>query len=115
MNDYEETDLEVNPEPMPEPEEEAEVVQDEEEEFFPEDDDDFELPDPNAAITIKTSGGDTRYIPAPEPLTVAAAMLTSGLRPNGVVSFYLNGAEVKEDTVLPGGSTLTVIGSVKGG
>ena len=112
MSDFEESEMEVNPEPTPEP---ASEEVEPEEDFFPEDEEGFDLPDPSAAITIRTSGGETRYVPAPEPMTVSAAMLDSGLRPNGAVTYYLNGAEVKPDTVLPGGSVLTVVGSVKGG
>ncbi len=108
-------EMEATPNPAPE-EEETPVTEgeQEEEDFFPEDEG-FDLPDPNAVITIRTSGGDTVYVPASEPKTVSEAMLESGLRPNGAVNYYLNGAEVKGDTVLPVGSTLTVVGSVKGG
>ena len=105
-------EMEATPNPVPEAIPAGETT--EEDDFFPEDEG-FDLPDPNAVITIRTSGGETVYVPASEPKTVSEAMLESGLRPNGAVNYYLNGVEVKGDTVLPVGSTLTVVGSVKGG
>ena len=114
MEDFENTN--TQPEPLAEePMQETEVIMDDDDEdFFPEEEG-FDLPDPEAVITIRTSGGDTQYVPASAPMTVSEAMLASGLRPNGAVTYYLNGAEVKGDAVLPVGSTLTVVGSVKGG
>ena len=101
---------EINPEPLTE--ETATDVNDAD--FFPEEEG-FDLPDPDAVITIRTSGGSMAYVPATAPMTVSEAMLASGLRPNGAVNYYLNGAEVKSNDILPVGSVLTVVGSVKGG
>ena len=105
---------EMETDPMPEEGTPAEEIAEEEDDFFSEEEG-FDLPDPNAVITIRTSGGDTAYVPATEPKTVSETMLASGLRPNGAVTYYLNGAEINGATVLPVGSTLTVVGSVKGG
>lgn len=75
----------------------------------------FELPDPASVITVRTSGGETRYVPTSEPLTVAEVLLRSDLRPTGAVQYWLNGAQVQSNSVVPAGSTMTLIGSVKGG
>jgi|GEM_PF-3398983 len=88
-----------------------------EEDFFSEteEEDGFILPDPAAVITLQTSSGGKFYIPAPaEGMTVAAVMTAAGLTV-GVVEYYLNGSQVKADTVVPGGQTLSVVGVVKGG
>jgi hypothetical protein len=83
---------------------------------------DFEdenVPDPATVITIRTSSGDTRYVPVPEGHTITAgeAFMLSGLpvTGNGGFQIYLNGAIIKVTDIVPVGSTLTVVGSVKGG
>ena len=66
-------------------------------------------------ITIRTSGGETRYVPTANPMTVSAAMLASGLIVNGVVNYFLNNAEIQVNDIVPVGQTLSAIGAVKGG
>ena len=79
------------------------------------DDDDFALPDPATVVTIRTSSGGDKYVPVSEPTAVSSVIAQSGLYFGGAVQYYLNGAEIKTTDLVPGGSTLTVIGSVKGG
>jgi len=44
-------------------------------------------------ITIRTSGGETRYIPTSEPMSLADVKAISGLT-FGAVLFYLNAAVI---------------------
>jgi hypothetical protein len=74
-----------------------------------------DLPDPNSVVTIRTSGGGDRYVPVTQPTSVKDVIAQSGLYFGGAVQYWLNGAQVNQDTLVPGGSTLSVIGSVKGG
>lgn len=76
---------------------------------------DANLPDPATVITIRTSGGDTRYVPASEGLTVGEAILQSGVSLNGSWQVWMNGAEMHTGDVVPAGTTLTVLTTVKGG
>ncbi len=75
----------------------------------------IELPDPNSVVTIRTSGGGDKYVPVTQPTPVKDVIAQSGLFFGGAVQYWLNGAQVNQDTLVPGGSTLSVIGSVKGG
>jgi hypothetical protein len=70
--------------------------------------------DPTQVITIRTSGGETRFIPATEPMSLAEVKAVSGLT-FGAVQFYLNAAVIDDDTVIPVGSVISAIGNVKGG
>lgn len=70
--------------------------------------------DPTQVITLRTSGGDTRYIPAIEPMTLSQVKALSGLT-FGAVQFYMNAVVISDDTVIPVGGVVTAIGNVKGG
>ncbi len=90
-------------------------------EFEPEFEDELEqetLPnpviDPTQVITIRTSGGETRYIPATESMSLAEVKAVSGLT-FGAVQFYLNAAVIEDATVIPVGAVISAIGNVKGG
>lgn len=75
----------------------------------------FELPDPSTVIKLMTSGGDEAYVIANSPMTIGEAMLNSNLRIIGAVQYWLNGAQVDVNTQVGPGSTVTIVGSVKGG
>jgi hypothetical protein len=86
-----------------------------EEEFEVEFEEELEpIVDPTQVITLRTSGGETRYIPADEPMTLAMVKNLSGLA-FGAVSFYMNAAVIDDNTVIPVGSVITAVGNVKGG
>ena len=115
------SDNEMNNEVPQEFEEEA--IEIEEEGVFEDEDDDDEdlfeddaepIVDPTRTITLRTSGGQTRYIPTDEPVTLAQAKALSGLT-FGAVTFYMNAAVIDDTTVLPVGSTVVAVGNVKGG
>jgi hypothetical protein len=92
---------------------EDEETADETEDLFG--DSTFELPDPTAVITVASSAGDDRYVPAREAMSVGMVMAAADLRPNGMVEYFVNGSTITvNDSVAPG-QTLTVVGSVKGG
>lgn len=73
--------------------------------------------DPNAYITIRTSGGDNRYVPVPESGTMTAgeALMASNLSISGAFQIFMDGVKVGFETVVPAGKELVVLGSVKGG
>ena len=75
----------------------------------------FEVPDPESVITIRTSGGQTAYVPTSEPMTVADIILSASLTVNSSFQVWLNGAQITTTDLVPTGSTLTIVGSVKGG
>lgn len=70
--------------------------------------------DPTQVITLRTSGGETRYIPATEPMNLAQVKALSGLT-FGAVQFYMNAVVIDDTTVVPVGGVVTAIGNVKGG
>ena len=70
--------------------------------------------DPTQVITLRTSGGETRYIPATEPMSLAEVKAVSGLT-FGAVQFYMNAAVIEDSTIVPVGAVISAIGNVKGG
>ena len=86
-----------------------------EEEFFPTEETGVELPDAQTVITLRTSGGDTRYVPAAEPMSASQVIVTAGVSVAGAVQYWLNGAQIQPSDLVSPGMTLTVVGSVKGG
>jgi hypothetical protein len=81
-------------------------------------DDVVEGVDPSAYITIRTSGGDTRYAPVVEgtPMTAGEALMAASVNVSGSFQLWMNGVQVKFTDVIPAGSTITLLGqSVKGG
>jgi hypothetical protein len=75
----------------------------------------FVPPAPETVITVRTSGGDEKYIPASEPMSVGAVMTASGLYVSGNMQYWLNGAEVDANTLVPPGQSILAVGSIKGG
>ena len=75
------------------------------------------VPDINTVITIKTSGGLTRYVPVPDGqlMTTNEALLAAGLTVSGAFQVWLGDAQIAASAVVPAGSTITVVGNVKGG
>ena len=88
------------------------------EEAFEFEDDDYEVEepvvDPTQVITLRTSGGETRYIPATEALSLAQVKALSGLA-FGAVTFFMNAAVIDDATIIPVGAVVSAIGNVKGG
>ncbi len=86
-----------------------------EEDFFGEGETAVQLPDAGTVITLRTSSGDSRYVPATEPMTAQAVVTASGIYVSGATQFWLNGAQIATTDLVQPGSTLTLVGSVKGG
>jgi hypothetical protein len=70
---------------------------------------------PESYITLRTAGGDTRYVETAEALPVISLLEKSDLRINGDVQAWFEGAQVNLSTTIPVGGTVILIGSVKGG
>ena len=83
--------------------------------FFGDDDDDFVLPDPSRVITVMTSSGNKAYVNTEEAITVSEVILRSGLNIMVGAEYFLNGAQIPADEMVPAGQTLQVVGTVKGG
>jgi hypothetical protein len=83
------------------------------EEFFPADD--FQLPDGASVITVSSSNGARVYVPAAEAMPLSEVLSASGLNVMMGAEFWLNGAAIKADTIVAPGSTVTIVGVVKGG
>jgi hypothetical protein len=65
--------------------------------------------DQTKIVTI-ISNGRSAYVQIEEPLPFSAIMQMAGLTYNGGLNVYMNGQQVAFDTVIPGGSTVTVVG-----
>ena len=65
-------------------------------------------------IHITTSGGGNQYVPTSEPLTVRDLILRSGLAIQGAYDVYMDQNIVQQDTLVPLGATVTLLGNVKG-
>ena len=68
----------------------------------------------NTFITIRTSGGGTKYVPATEGMTVRDLINASGLAIQGAYDVYMDQNVVAQDTIVPVGATVTLLGNVKG-
>jgi hypothetical protein len=73
------------------------------------------VPEGATFIKIVTSGGEPRFVPTSVPLTVSAVISQSGLYLGGTIEYWMGGAKVGSDTIVPVGETLSVVASVKGG
>ena len=74
--------------------------------------------DPSAYVTLRTSGGQTRYAPVNDgqPMTAGEAMMAANVHMSGSYQIWMNGAQIGFTDVVPAGSTLTLLGqTVKGG
>lgn len=71
--------------------------------------------DPDQIVTIRTSSGQSHYVAVDGALTLAEIKVKSGLNFGVGTQVFLNNTVVTDSTVIPAGSTITAIGSVKGG
>lgn len=90
-----------------------------------EEDDDFfaenaaaEVPavDPAKIITVIPSSSDNKYVETDgSPMPMLEVLHKSGLQFQGDFQCYLNNAEITLTTLIPSGSTVSIVGKVKGG
>ncbi len=67
-------------------------------------------------ITLRTTTGDSRYVPTTEPLKLSDLIAKSGLVINGAVTYWMGTTQLTDtNTVIPVGETVTLVGAVKGG
>ncbi len=76
---------------------------------------DSNLPDTSTVVTLRSSGGETRYVPTDGEKTVADLILDAGLRLGSSFTIWMDGVEMKGGDKIPAGKTLTILTSVKGG
>jgi hypothetical protein len=65
-------------------------------------------------ITIRTSSGGSAYVPASEAMTVRDLINASGLAIQGKYDVYMDQVIVAQDALVPVGTTVTLLGNVKG-
>ncbi len=66
-------------------------------------------------ITVRANGGEPKYVPAQTSMTPRSLLQALSLTTNGAVEFWLNGAKIDWDGIVPIGQVMTIVGSVKGG
>ena len=66
-------------------------------------------------ITVRANGGEPKYVPAQTSMTPRSLLQALSLTTNGAVEFWLNGAKIDWDGIVPIGAVMTIVGSVKGG
>ncbi|MCB2146543.1 MAG: hypothetical protein KQI81_08720 [Deltaproteobacteria bacterium] len=95
-------------------EDQTEVEEEVEEDFFADIEEAFELPSENF-ITISVNGASPRYQFTEVPMTANDLLTAQNIRFNGAYSMWLENNVIDGATVIPVGSTLMLIGEVKGG
>ncbi len=71
--------------------------------------------DPAKVVTILPSSGQSKYVEIEQPTAIVEIIARSGLQFNGTFTCFLNNAEIPLTQPVSGGSTVTVVGTVKGG
>jgi hypothetical protein len=66
-------------------------------------------------VTIRSSAGDPRYVPVTEAEPFSAILARSGLTSSGALDIYVDGAQILASDMVQPGSTVTILGNVKGG
>jgi hypothetical protein len=74
-----------------------------------------DMPAEATYITVRTSGGQPKYVPTAVSMTPRDILGAGGIFVTGVVEYWYNGAKIGLDEIVPVGGTLTIVGSVKGG
>jgi hypothetical protein len=93
-----------------------EVPQPEEDDFFAENAVEA-VPDvdPATIVTLIPSSADSKYVTIAGPTQVLELINKAGLRFEGEFTCFLGQNELKLNDLVPGGSTVTIAGKVKGG
>jgi hypothetical protein len=67
-------------------------------------------------ITVRTTTGDSRYVPVQGPTSLRLVLQQAGLPINGVTQFWMDGVQLSsQDQIIPVGAQVMLVTSVKGG
>jgi len=68
---------------------------------------------PSDGITVLNACGQRAYLPAPEPMTIAAAFILSGFPSRNRDEYWVNNNRAAPDDLISAGDTLIVVGPVR--
>ena len=71
--------------------------------------------DPTKIITIHTNGAQPKFVVVEAPMVMRDVMVEAHLTWNGQLDIFVEGAPITLDSVVAGGTTVTLVGNVKGG
>lgn len=71
--------------------------------------------DPNTVVTLIPSSADSKYVTVTGPTSMIELLSRAQLRFEGEFTCFLGQTELKMNDLVPGGSTVTIAGKVKGG
>ena len=71
--------------------------------------------DPATIVTIRPGAGEPKYLTVLEPTPFDVLMQRAGLTFNGQIDIYVEGQPIEMTDLVQGGTTVTIIGNVKGG
>ncbi len=71
--------------------------------------------DPTKIITIHANGVQPKFVVVDEPMIFRDVMVQAHLTWNGQLDCYVEGMPITLDTLVSGGTTVTLVGNVKGG
>lgn len=71
--------------------------------------------DPNTVVTLIPSSADSKYVTVTGPTSMIELLSRAQLRFEGEFTCFLGQTELKLNDLVPGGSTVTIAGKVKGG
>ncbi len=66
-------------------------------------------------VTLRTTTGEARFVVVEGPRTLGEIVALSGLTINGQVTYYMDGVQITPSTVVAPGSTISLVGAIKGG
>jgi hypothetical protein len=71
--------------------------------------------DPNTVVTLIPSSAESKYVTIERPTSIIELLSMASLRFEGEFTCFLGQSELKLNDLVPGGSTVTIAGKVKGG
>jgi hypothetical protein len=71
--------------------------------------------DPEHTVTVRTNGGEPRYVTVQEPTLVSEVLRLANLTWNGMLDIFTENGQIGIDATVNGGQTITILGNVKGG
>jgi hypothetical protein len=74
-----------------------------------------EIFDPTTMVKVRTTTGASRDVPVSGPTAIATVLERSGLAFAGAVEFWVGSNKLEPSAEVAAGTTVTVVGNVKGG